>query len=63
MVLQAPPHGRPFLGILFECCHVYTRIYRNQDRTAYEGRCPHCLRTVRVRIDPAGSADRFFVAR
>ncbi len=54
---------RQFLGILFECCHVYGRIYQAPGGGAYEGRCPRCLREVRVRIGPNGTRKRFFVAR
>ena len=54
--------SRPFLGIVFECCHVYGRIYRNWDASAYEGRCPRCLAKVRVRIGEGGTSQRFFTA-
>ncbi len=51
---------RPWVGILFECCDVYARIYRNWRDTAYVGWCPQCSRQVRLRIGPGGTEARFF---
>ena len=46
---------RKFLGVYFSCCHVYGRLYQNKTGTAYVGRCPLCLRSIRVPIDPNSS--------
>ena len=53
---------RKFLGIWFECCHVYGRLYKNRQGTHYVGRCPKCLRSVQVRIggEGEGTNRRFF---
>lgn len=54
--------GRPFLGIHFECCQVYARVYRRRDGQAYEGHCPRCSRRLTVPIGPGGTSTRFFTA-
>lgn len=51
-----------FLGIMFNCCNVYSRIYKNKEGTAYIGRCPKCMRTVKVPIGKEGTGQRFFDA-
>lgn len=53
---------RPYVGILFECCGVYVRVYRRPDQKFYRGRCPKCLRAVRLRIGREGTDARFFRA-
>jgi hypothetical protein len=54
--------SRPFLGVRFVCCSVYSRVYRNLQRTAYEGFCPRCGKPIRVRIGEGGTGNRFFDA-
>lgn len=54
--------SRRWIGMHFECCGVYTRIYRNPGGTAYEGRCPRCLRRARVTVGPGGTDVRIFRA-
>ncbi|MBK8915288.1 MAG: hypothetical protein IPM64_11950 [Phycisphaerales bacterium] len=56
------PLPRPFLGILFSCCGVYARVYRNMHQSAYVGACPRCGSVVRVGIAPGGTSSRFFIA-
>lgn len=63
----APPSGRslqarPFIGIRFDCCRVYARVYREQGATHYRGACPRCGCHVSARIAENGTAARFFVA-
>lgn len=56
------PSSRPYVGIIFRCCGVYARIYRNAHGSAYEGHCPRCARPVRIKISPDGIDARFFEA-
>lgn len=53
---------RPWVGIRFDCCGVYTRIYRNPESTAYTGQCPRCGNKVRLKVGDGGTDSRFFVA-
>jgi hypothetical protein len=54
--------GRPWLAISWKCCSVYSRVYRNKQATAYEGRCPKCSRQLKVPIGEGGTSNRFFEA-
>jgi len=56
-----PVKGRKFIGVKFECCGVYSRIYFDEKRNGYFGCCPLCRRPVNVRVDPEKGIDaRFF---
>lgn len=59
---EIDPKGRNFISIMFECCNVYQRIYKNKAGTAYEGRCPKCMRPVTIKVGPGGSSNRIFRA-
>ncbi len=54
---------RRWIGILFECCGVYARVYRRPEERKYDGRCPQCGRRVIVRVGPDGVSGRLFRAR
>lgn len=51
-----------YLGIMFNCCNVYGRIQKNKDGTAYVGRCPRCMRTIKIRVGEGGTGQRIFNA-
>jgi len=54
---------RPWIGILFECCGVYARVYRDPAVMRYEGRCPRCGARLSVSVGPEGVPGRVFKAR
>ena len=54
---------RAFLSVWFRCCHVYGRIYRNDERKEYRGRCPRCGSQVRALIGPDGTDHRIFMTQ
>ena len=56
------PSTKDFVGVMFTCCNVYGRVYKNKEGTAYVGRCPKCLRPVRLKIGEGGVDSRFFYA-
>jgi hypothetical protein len=53
---------RKFIGVRFNCCGIYVRIYVNKEGTAYEGRCPKCYRPVKFKIGTGGTDSRIFEA-
>ena len=54
---------RPWVGVMFECCNAYRRIFKRPDGQAYEGKCPKCHRVARVRVGEGGSGSRIFRCR
>jgi hypothetical protein len=58
--MPAPP--RPYIGLMFRCCNVYTRIYLNKEGTLYAGSCPKCGKHVEIKVGPGGSKSRFWTA-
>lgn len=57
------PESGQFLGVHFECCDVYSRVYPNREQTAYVGHCPRCAKKVQFQIGEGGTSERFFRAR
>ena len=59
---SAEPSQRKWIGVHFQCCDVYSRIWRNREGSAYVGYCPRCNRKIQARIGPDGVSARFFKA-
>jgi hypothetical protein len=57
---ETPKRGRPFLGVTFECCRIYQRIYLNAAKTAFVGWCPRCALKIEIKVDPNGERSQFF---
>ena len=53
---------RKFLGVMFQCCRVYSRVYINKQNTAYTGMCPRCGKRVEFKVGREGTDSRFFDA-
>ena len=51
---------RPYLSVLFECCNIYQRVYRNPTDPAYTARCPRCGLTATFPVGQAGTTSRTF---
>jgi len=51
---------RDYLGVIFDCCHVYSHIHKNKAGDAYVGWCPSCAKKVTIPIGPLGTDCRFF---
>lgn len=62
MTEEQPEQKRPFIGIHFKCCNVYSRIYLNREQTAFVGWCPRCAAKAEVKVSPTGSKTKFFEA-
>ncbi len=60
MALDSKTQTRPWIGILFECCSIYSRIYRPPHARVYRGRCPRCMRSVQLHVDGTGTEARQF---
>ncbi len=52
---------RPFLSVLFACCGVYQRLYRDPTGTFYAGHCPKCAKAVKFNVGRGGTSERHFV--
>jgi hypothetical protein len=59
---RAASSDRPWIGVHFDCCGVYARVFRDRAAAAYVGACPRCRRSLRVPIGPEGTSQRLFRA-
>jgi len=67
---EAPSHagaddrgrGRVWIGVYYECCETYARVYRRPADVEYRGRCPSCGSAITIRVGPNGVNSRFLIA-
>ncbi len=59
---KKPVDKRPYIGMHFKCCNLYSRIYLNKSGTAFVGWCPKCAARTEVKVSADGTKDRFFSA-
>jgi hypothetical protein len=62
MSSKSKPTENPWIGIRWACCNAYARVYRQPEVMYYMGRCPKCLRSLKIRVAPGGTKSRIFVA-
>lgn len=54
--------SRPWVGVHFECCGMYRRIYRRPADSSYVGHCPKCSHRISLSVGPDGVDARIFRA-
>ena len=59
---QQDNERRPYLGVRFTCCNVYTHIFLNAQQSAFVGWCPRCAAKLEIKAGPDGSDERIFEA-
>lgn len=62
MTKSSEKNKRPFVGMHYKCCNIYSRIYLNRSGTAFVGWCPKCARKVMLKVSPDGSDETMFTA-
>jgi hypothetical protein len=63
MASETKTGKRPWIGIMFECCAIYSRLYRAPGSKEYRGRCPRCLRAIHLPVGEGGTDLRQFRAK
>ncbi|MCB9852885.1 MAG: hypothetical protein H6819_07295 [Phycisphaerales bacterium] len=53
---------RVWVGVYYECCAAYSRVYRRADEMCYRGRCPECGAAVSIQVGPKGIRARMLIA-
>jgi hypothetical protein len=58
--VSSPSTTKPWIGVNFVCAGAYRRVFRDNNATEYQARCPKCSQCVRFRVEPGGSNERFY---
>lgn len=60
MVTSESSGRRPFIGVFFDCCGTYQRVYLERAGTFFSGRCPRCAKLLKVKAAAWGDSRRMF---
>jgi hypothetical protein len=55
-------HKKAYISIYWKCCHVFSRVHKNRQGSAYQGYCPRCRAPLVVPIGAGGTQQRTFIA-
>ena len=53
---------RDFIGVQFDCCKTYTRVYLKDGGRSQIAHCPKCGKPFTIRFSPSGTDDVFWIA-
>jgi len=54
--------GRSYIGVHYECCQVYSRVYLKQEQKKQISHCPKCGNAFHIKFSENGTDSPFWLA-